>query len=776
VAGLVDRLDLSPAEYWTSGLDSLKVVPAVGTTLLESLRNAAAAVAARKPLRLVFLDDILGTNHLRPLDSLVQRREELAQYFRWDRKNPFLAAMSESSILVITGRSLHVTLVELLLGVDFTVPADPDYADVINPRRGLFRTSRKGDPFGTFNQESLGEVCRKNREHHPFAAPEDSDWLVMAAPLVAFDQEHEVSEAQKRVAAGVLFGDDLKCLVDQIDLLEAAALAADVPEWLPIGLANLRAAYLVMVAPGLVFLDPAAYQALGMDQELSSWLVRSLYLYESDGPFRCGRLPNEMYMLAVDDHLRDFLEFAARNFVAIAGPVRDRGESVAPSLGLRGLIERALHAGGREGLARLLSVKEFRLYAEAHVRDTQDPFLHLELTQSLPEQPNSTLTAGLVTAIGWSLHNFSSVYGPDLVKRTLEIWFPNLFDRYMQTSQDVTTQRSGDAVIIYSTFLQWVLKICHKHRQGGEAPDWAKPVIDLCEVARHMRKSVEMVLEDEIVWAVNEKYSLSPSARTFIESREEALRRAVSDGKAGDDESDTNRFFSLAWHNEWMEQTLDGRTQVLRQWMDSQRDRLQELIAQRPELIAGNLSYHWCHFVTQRAVWMRDWCFSDNPLEFERKYSQIARGSREFSDNNDLCDIAFAVLHRGDSDSVRTVMLLVGTRAARMPRFDDFRRAIQERIGKADGHAAYELKVALLHAAFELVRQGFFDPFSEDTTEECRELCLELLDGPEVLLSQAWSRYWGALRQHTHHDVLPRKQEGWKDVKEALRPNEPGVI
>ena len=121
-------------------------------------------------------------------------------------------------------------------------------------------------------------------------------------------------------------------------------------------------------------------------------------------------------------------------------------------------------------------------------------------------------------------------------------------------------------------------------------------------------------------------------------------------------------------------------------------------------------------------------------------------------------------------------MLLVGTRAARMPRFGDFRCAIQERIGKANGPEADELRVALLHAVFELVRQGFFDPFSEDTTEECRELCLELLGAPEGLLSQAWTSYWRSLRQHTHHDVLPREQEGWKDVQEALRPKYSDVI
>jgi hypothetical protein len=772
VADLVDRLDLSPTEYWTSGVDSLKVAPTDETTLLQSLRNAADAVSATRPLRLVFLDDLLGTNQLRPLDDLVQRREEIARFFRWNRENPFLGAMAESSVLVITGRSLHVTLMELLLGIDLRVPGDPEYVTVINPRRGLFRTSRKGDPFGTFNQESLGEVCRRNREYHPFAAPEDSDWLVMAAPLVAFDQEHKVSEAQKRFAAGVLFGDDLKCLADQINFLEAAALAAPVPQWLPISLANLRAAYLVMVAPGLVFLDPAAYRALGIEQELSSRLVRSLYLYESDGPFRCGRLPNEMYMLAVDDHLRDFLGSAARNFVAIARSVRDRGESVAPSLGLRGLIERALHAGGREGLARLLSVQEFRSYAESHVRDTQDPFLHLELTQSLPEQPNSTLTAGLVTAIGWSLHNFSSVYGPDLVKETVETWFPSAFHRYVQSKQRVTVPQCREAVIIYSTFLQWVLRICDTHQESGEAPDWAKPVIELRGGATQMRKSLEMVLEDEFVWAVNEKISLARSARAFMESKEAGLGRAISDAKSRDDELDANRFFSLAWHNEWMERTLAGRPQVLRQWMDSQRGRLQKVIAQCPELIAGNLSYHWCHFVTQRAVWMREWCFSDNPLDFERKYSQIARGSSNPSDNDDLDYIASVVLREGDADSIKTIMLLIGTRAARMPRFGDFGRAIQGRIGRADGAAVSELRIALLHAAFELVRQGFFDPFSEDTTEECRELCLEFLSWPDDLLNQAWTSYWGSLGQHTHHDVLPREEEGWKDVKEALQPRD----
>jgi hypothetical protein len=759
-ADFVGNLQLSPDDYWTSGSDSLKIAPTVEIELLDALQGAAFALSKGRPRSLVFLDDLLGTNQLRPVGNVVQSYRQLSPFLRWDRENPLLQLMSQSSTLVITARSMHLTLVELLLDIDMRSTSDEEFVRVLNFRRGLFLTSRNGDPFGTFDQHSLAQVSRNNRKHHAYAKLTDTDWLVMAAPLLAFDRDHAVSGQQKRLAARVLFGDDLDCLETHITLLERSVTSAHSLDWLPAALAKLRLAYLVMIAPGLVFLDPNAYRALGLDDTRSEALVRSLYLYESDGAFRSGRLPNELYMLAVDDHLRTQLGFAARNFVAIAAG--SSTDPSAPSLGLRGFIERSLHSGGKDGLAQLLAVSEFAAYAQSHKEQTRDPFLHLELEQTLPADLRCKEDVGLATAIGWSLHNFSAIYGRELLSKALEDWFPTFFDHYRQDCPK--PEHLSDGVIIYSTFLQWVLKICDKEQQDGEAPDWAASIIRLSEqVPAAMRAHLEMVLEDEIAWAVNENYKLAPSVRRFIEDR----KAARYDAGTLDDEVDINRFFSLSWHNEWM----DSNTPADRRgyWMDSQRNRLMLLLTTSTKLIDSNLSYHWTHFVTQRAVWMRDWCFSDNPLEFERNYSQIARGSTQVSCNADLASIALAVFANGSAASVKSMLLLVGTRSDRMPQFALFPKVIDSRLARDSDST--ELQTALLHAVFELVRQGFVDA-SYETAIDCTAYCSKLLSMSDELLQDAWSSYWTALTKHTHYDVLPRQHDGWKDVKESLLPKD----
>jgi hypothetical protein len=760
VADLVEELGLSEEEYWTSGADSLKVASDETTELFTVLSNVEARMAARAPLRLVFLDDLLGTTHIRPLGDLSEDRRRLHPYFGWDADNRLLRAMSDDSILVITGRSLHITLAELIFDIDMMMSQAPAKVTVHNSRRGLFRTSGKGDPFGTFDRELLDAVCRRNRSRHTFMKHGDANLLVAAVPLLAFDLEQTVSGDQKILAARTLFGEDLECLAEETGLLERRSETLGRPDWLQAILASLRAAYFVMVAPGLVFLDPMAYEALGVDHERSEKLIHSLYLSESEGVFRSGRLPNEMYMLAVDAHLREYLDFAARTFVRLAGPAR--GDDLVPPLGLRGFVERALHIGGREGIERLLSIEEFKAYADSHQKQSDDPFLHLELVQALPMVPDLKRRAGLAAAIGWSLHNFSGVYGRELLAEALQTWFVRYFAHYLEPCP--RPEHVPDAVVIYSTFLQWVIKICDKEQLEGEAPDWAAGIIDLCEqVSEPMRMNLKMVLEDEIIWAVNENLSLSPSAVRFIASREGELMRDLAGETKRDDVLDVNRYFSLSWHNEWMTRTPSNRSNGFRAWMALHGERLIALVHDRPELIADNLRYHWAHFVTQRAVWMRDWCFSDNPLEFERKYSGIASGSEVPEHNEAFEKIALAVLATGDADSVKTVILLAGTRASRLLRFPELRRGIEKRLTVASP----EMSAALLHAVYELVRQGFFDTFAEEANE-CRQLCLKLLNDLETSADAAWSSYWVSLKTHTHYDVLPRRNEGWRDMRQAL--------
>src|SRR5262249_25111785 len=129
-----------------------------------------------------------------------------------------------------------------------------------------------------------------------------------------------------------------------------------------------------------------------------------------------------------------------------------------------------------------------------------------------------------------------------------------------------------------------------------------------------------------------------------------------------------NRLLSLAWHNSWMgrrttlpeawkaearEATRRGDpapvrlpltrwkefTAMAHGWLEQHGERALHLLREEPALIEFALQCHWCHFLTQRAVWMRDWCLEHDPNQYERCPSQVTAGAPERRDNGLLADV-----------------------------------------------------------------------------------------------------------------------------------------
>jgi hypothetical protein len=777
---VIDQLELSPDEWWTSGLDSLKVSPTDASDLYNAACQVQLELAERPALRLLFLDDFFGTNQPRPLGSAVYD-QSARPFFRWnEEENPWLQCLRGSSgyTLVITGRSLHLTLADILLDLKIRERATAT-SDIIvlNQRHGLFRTFDKGEPFGAFEKETLKEVCKRNREHHPLKDDGDPDWLIIAAPLLAFDEDKDqhITEQQKEYAASALFGEDVESLAEKLTTVEELDVDSDIlANWRYPTLDKLYKSYLVTIAPGLLFLDPSAYESLLIKEEISELVVRSLYLYESIDEFRSGRLPNEFYMIAINEHLERRIDLAARVFVQLVNPSGNEleGTENIPALGIRGLLERGQHKRVSGALDRLLEVREFRELVDFYLRKKNDCLLHLERNKSdLNSDCLVRLNPGLAAAIGWALYNFFD-RTEHRVRTTVVEWFPARFEALLRecnfqssaTESGLNITSGRNVVATYSTFLQWVIKMDTAPVEDGLLDNILK-LPDKCPEV--LEERLRIVLEDELLWALNLNYDnlrTLPRVKEILEFiSEERTSSATWTDK--DTRLSVNRLFALAWHNEWLDKGDEDFREKASDWIQVFRQDILERINAKPELLDDNLRYHWCHFITQRAVWMRDWCFQNDPNEFERSYSQITRGSQNPDHNDLIADIATALVQNENISSrrIRNMLLLVGTRAERIREIGKITGEI-DKLLDAKGCRDEDMAEAVLQAIFELARQGFLDKWSGGIVGGFDLWCQEKMNALHAYLDEAWLPYWTELEDLTHLDLLPRKEKGWMDV------------
>ena len=774
---IIDKEEMKPEQLWTAGLDSMAAFRDRESNLYTGAETVLSNLKKFDSLKLVLLDDFFGTNKPRELGaSLLDQR--VLPFLTWDNDNPWLREMPEGSTFVLTGRALHITLVEILLGVNIRRGSSKAAnIKVINPRRGLFRTFARGDMFGAFDEERLAQACAKNIAYHPLPhnTPDEQNWLVMAAPILAFGHTEgiQLTSQIKTSAAHILFGEDLESLASLLKRAARHNPSPDVSDQARSVLHRLYESYLVAIAPGLLFLDDSAYRSLGIGEQnaIDRIAIRGLYLYESQASFSSGRLPNEFYMTAVNDHLGDYLDLAAAAFANVAPPNTLSQPQRTLGLGLRGLLERGLYKKSAGAFELLRSAMEFNQLLDEYQSAHLDILLTLENGQfSLADDHPSALSSGLAAAMGWALVRFSKQLGPTIVHDVIMSWFPQKFRGLAMQQAKISWinyAKVNDLVAAFSVFLQWTLEL---HRDStcsdldARLDRYLDMFLSLVGEFPAIRDKLMTVMEDELFWASIEELC-------DAEVMEERLK-LLSDGKPGDCLSESvtycvaNRFFTRVWHNEWMERETLSVFPNAESWKERYGSQSLDLIRKNPEILADNLQYHWCHFLTQRAAWMRDWVFHDDPYQFELNYSKVAPGSGNPDHNSDLVEIAIAVLSsaKSSAESIRNIVLLIGTRARRINRLPEITAKIDELLASKD--RGVEISAAVVQAICELSRQGFLELWSDNITDAFRQWCevkMTIFDSLAIV-DHAWLAYYAELENATHLDLLPEAKDGWRNV------------
>lgn len=784
---------------WNSGIDSLKIFPEMYESIAKGCRSVQENLR-RERASIVLLDDFLGTNRPRDdnLARLLEEKEELACFFSWNPDNPWLAEMPETSVLILTGRSLFFLLYELLLDVEIRVNSENGIVHSSLFRRGLFRTIDADELFGSFSSTQLVRIGRSNEHYHPQKA--NRLWMLSSSPILAFAFQDLTSEEWSR-AAYVTFGEDLATLARLIQNIEEeagdeAGCLAD-PR-----LERLDPAYGVSIAPGILFIGRNAYKSLGVGDKMARLLVNDLYLYETSEDFASGRLPNELYMKAVSDHLEDWLCLAARVYRRLA--MRRDIQATPMKLALRGLVERGLKHPFHFPL-RQLNYEEawWKDLIAAYQLEEFDPLLHLELVGGGAEYDekaslkdyHGVLNPGLSGALGFSIYEFFDSPEHERFRIDCFRWMANEFKTLLAGQHAVKETVSDedeynmlrDPIAVYSTFLQWSIKMPVLQEQvefldslkqefvndfGGT---WAGPLVD------------RVIPLDEYFWGVLEnRYDLTHLDALNCLNELFAQKEIL----VGPDETQIavgiNCLFSLQWHNRWMDGPCGQRAEsngptllgldpwqdlvtAASEWSDAIWEVGTKLIGERPILLFSNLQYHWCHFVTQYAQWMREWCFQSNPHSFELERSQITRGSRQGTHNARLGVLAISMLNNLETPlaQVRNLLLLVGTRTDRFlaDQVEDMQQAVDNRLrsgGERERSAAAE---HVLQALFELARQEFLDLSSKTMANGFREWCKRIYKDQQPARENAWKLYYAQLKKLTHPlDLRPGEDQGWRDL------------
>lgn len=819
---------LGQEEWWTSGMDSLKTFPTPRTTLEDGLAEVTARLEQRRGrLRLVLLDDLLGTNTFRPWKFALGSRE-VERFFIWNEANPWIQCLAPGGILVLTGRSLFFTLADILFQLRPTI-REPACAEVgvVLSRRGIFQTADRGEVTGGFDAARLSDVAVANWRHHPLAPrsrtplPQrrpnvrKANSFVFAAPLTAFDPETSKKLADsgadpQKYAAQVLFGDDFNTLAQTIQSVVAAKTsAADTERVRQAALVELRHAYVFMVAPGFVFIGPKAYSILhplGRAQEIAT------ALYYTDEQLQSGRLPNRFYMGALEDHFRHCFDFAARIVVGVLEEAyRNSGDWCAVGLGIRGVMERSLWAAG-EGGASIQGVPDVEQLVGAYPEFLEDELLRFEL-HLLREEPYDPFVAGafipgLAAAVGWALFEFARTPEDRTVRERVVRGFVSRF--IQETATRISAEPPGrqadcilpffyngdqtrdfrDLIATYSTFLQWMLKLAKSvalrhdaeitpeiEAMKAEIQEYLSWCLNLSfdESQRNddLARQLLIVAEDEVLWARGGGLSQEVVSAALLER---GFRREQSSTGALSGLEVANRYFSIAWHNEW-QGSHDAVSALIRDWLGEYEATSLKLIGEGQvretagsctQPIHDNLRYHWIHFITQRATWMRDWCFQEDPNAFELDKSQIdlgVAGQRRFA------NLAERVVRNPATHSeccLRNVVFLVGIRAPdlELDRLRTILRHADER-STSDPTASR----ALLQAIFELARQDHFERLERSLAEN--PSAAEFMYWAQRTVETAWSdviaEAWRLYADELLHlsyplDLLPRNEYGWRDV------------
>ena len=231
-----------------------------------------------------------------------------------------------------------------------------------------------------------------------------------------------------------------------------------------------------------------------------------------------------------------------------------------------------------------------------------------------------------------------------------------------------------------------------------------------------------------------------------------------------------NRYFSLAWHNEWMsavKSRAGGRENALLRGaldrLNEVRRRASRILGEHPGYLDYNLQYHWCHFVTQYSTWMREWSFKVDPNRTE--LLRVASGSGNARHHADLANIVNILVKAPSNPArLRNLLFLLGTRSKRISE-EKLRTFWGEVRAKFDG--TKENDGVLLTGIFELCRQGYINEFTRGggggyLGEQCLDHLEQLDSSNHSVLHEAWEVYVDELKLFAHPlDQIPSRDDSW---------------
>jgi hypothetical protein len=667
IGRMAEESNLDEEQLWNSGLDSLKLFQSASEPLTSGIRKLQAAWKKAKTARVFFVDDFLGTNVPREM-LRTDNKKLIRNSFTWGAGNPLLEALPCGSVLVITGRSLHFTLLDILFDVRSRETAGTSNdIEVVNWRRGLFRTHISRDIFGSFTESALHQMFDRTLKFHPGKA---NSWILLAAvPMLAFlnkslaSPANPLQEKERSIAARVLFGEDIEAIAQHIKRVWHSLPQGEGKfEGIEV---NLLVAYMLYLAPAFLFLGPEAYGALGIECDEAKKLTEDLYLSGSIEDRNSARLPNEFYMVAVRDHLEDWLPLAAKVFARLCKyRISDQRFT---GIGIRALIERCLTHRKLDVPAPNELQLDLRSLASEYIEKNHSFLLSVEvapfgIASNQMTPASDELNSGLGANVGWVLYKFFNSPDVEHIRNGAVESFKKCFAGFLARkcpngltrTQTIQWDEAYWNTISgwYSTFLQWAIRM---DRSSGILQTITEMT---AQADRHIQLRLKMILEDEILWALLEQnYDVSHLDESAVLQQE--LCQPVEASSLADEDHrflGLNRFFSLAWHNEWMQglkTETHKRTDRMAQcriellgsasrFLKSSREVALQQLRKTPDVLDSNFGYHWCHFVTQHALWMRDWTFAPDPNEFER--NRIACGSDKASDNTLLMDIVERVI------------------------------------------------------------------------------------------------------------------------------------
>jgi hypothetical protein len=745
IAKVLDQNASADCKSW--GEDSRELFDGPNSPA-KNVYSATVEVAGEMTLRqrqLFFIDDLFGTVDLRSLGNGEDELLALATFFDADSVGPkcLWQLLHSGGTLVMTSRSSLLTAAEIILGCRIR-PTKRSSALFLRTPRGLFRR-KDGSVGGSFDRTELEEIVKRHkRQAEPnYPLPDITAFAPDAPREIAARGIHEV-----------LFGPDFDALAAAVEYLKhlkrrAEKAGSSNGAW-ESKLTRMCRAYVLEIAPGLVFLGPAGYRTLGIESD-ADIVSNDLYLRHQSGLNEYTRVPSEFYVEALRSHFKDPANIRAAVY-AVQRVVRDENLQIA----VRGLLEQAL--------AQFESPTDIPKELIDLVSCHPDPLFDFELAAKAGQTLGREwiLKPGFCSALAWALFQLPAVRKTS--GNNAITWIMTQLKAAFRGWDNLASGDRDFLLASYSTFLHYGVSM---ETEGKRELNFLNRLGDLVsEIGEgEAATKARMVLDDEIIWAC----TALPKGDTLSELElVQRLRKRLAVEAEGqvelNDWTVANRLFTIAWHNDEKSTCLAGE---LRDWLLKWRSTGEKAISEDPLCIDSNLKYHWWHFLTQRGAWMREWCFDPKPWEKERR--RPASGSIHEENNSPFYEVVKCALSSRQTKErarrFRDCLMLFGTRSARIPGDCSF-----EVLFEGAGSDA-ELASAALEAVFELSREGFLTeiaPALSASDNEPPSISLEFWKWCKAhcqkhggVAAAAWANYMKDLDSVTHLDLVPAD---WKEV------------